>query len=92
MTKKVVHMAVEQHRDKLLGEMICHVQGGVNPLELEKVTFDLLAENIVINVHVSSMRSGFLSIGHCCTGVVTLVQYGGGILWDAKVPHNTADK
>ena len=92
MPQQVVNMSVEECGTELFGEYVSHVDGGVNTFELDQISLDPFEQDIILNVHVPCPWRGFLCIGHYSAGIIILIEDGCRILWDAQIPHDTADK
>ena len=88
VAEEVINMAIEQRRAELLGEVVGHVEGGIDTFKFDEVAFDPFAEVVVFNIHVSGTGGGFLSVCHGGTCVVVLIKERSCILWYAKVPKN----
>ena len=63
VTHNIVDVAVEELGAKLFGEVVSHVEGGVDPLELDEVAVDPFTDDVEFNVDVACAGSGFLGVG-----------------------------
>ena len=43
VAEEVINMAVENHRAELFGEVVGHIEGGIDAFQLDEVSFDPFA-------------------------------------------------
>ncbi len=72
--------------------MIGNVDGGVNPLQADQVTFDPIAESKVFYINVMGACGRLLGIAHGGTPIVIFICNGGRFLRDVAVPKDAAYK
>ena len=73
VVEEVINMAVEKDETKLLGEMVGHVEGGIDPIQLEEVPFNPLTQDVVLDVHVASALCGLLGACHCRVCIILFI-------------------
>ncbi len=72
--------------------MIGNVDGSVNPLQVDQVAFDPIAESKVFDINVTGACSRLLGIAHGGTPIVIFVCNGCSFLRDVEVPKDAAYK
>ena len=69
------------------GEVVGHVDGGIDTFEDHEVPFYPIAEREIFYIDVPRTSGGLLGVTHCRATVVVLIQKGGGfLLWYVEVP------
>ena len=63
-------MTVKKDTGEALGEVIYHVLGSTDVLQMNEVTFNPITDSEVPNIHVAGAGGGFASIGHCSSTVI----------------------
>jgi hypothetical protein len=74
------------------GEVVGHVDGGVNPIEEDEVLFNPFTQGEVFYVNVLGPRGWFLSVSHGGTSIIIFVENGGGFLGNVEIPKYAPDK
>ena len=73
MTHDVVGVAMEKLWAELFGEVVGHIEGGVDSFELDEVAFDPLTDDVVFNVDVTGTVGRFLGVSHSRACVIVFV-------------------
>ena len=89
-THEVVALSTEEKGAEDLGENVCRIQFCGNTFKMDKVLFNPLTQDVVLNVNVASARGRFPCVGHTRASIIVFVRNSGRLLWDSKIPKNTA--
>ena len=92
MTHDVIDVSVEELWSQLFGEVVGHVEGGVDTFQFDEVAFDPFTDDVVFNVDVTGTVGRFLGVSHSRACVVVFVCEGGGALWYPEVPHDASNE
>jgi hypothetical protein len=74
------------------GKVIGNVDGGVDPFQVNEVTFDPIAHCKVFDINMPGASRRLLCIAHGCTPIVVFLRDGCSLLWDVEVPKDAADE
>ncbi len=85
-------MSMKENAGKSFCEVVRWVNGSANALENDEVPLDPITQREVFYVNVMRAWSGLLCIAHQCTTIVVFVSHGRCLLWNVKIPKNTANK
>ena len=86
MTKEEVGMTMEQCASGAFCEVVGHVDRRVDSIQIHEVSFHPFTDREIFNIHMPRARRGLLCTTHCGTGIIVLVEDGGGFLRYPKIP------
>ena len=86
VAKEEISVSMEESTCESFCEVVREVEFRVDVLEQHKVSVNSFTDGEVFDIHMSSARSGLLSVAHGGTCVVVFIEYGSGLLRDPQVP------
>ena len=72
--------------------MIGHIDGSVDSIEEDEVSFNPFTQGEVFYVNMSGSRCWFLCVAHGGTAIIVFIEKGSGFLWNVEIPKDTPDE
>jgi hypothetical protein len=86
VAKVEISVSMEESTFESFCEVVREIEFRVDAIKQHEVSVNPFADGEVFDNHMSSSRSGLLSIAHGGTSVVVFIENGSGLLRDPQVP------